>query len=151
MWNKTNILKIFKKTLIIFSLIFFSFFSINYFSINVAIGCSYSWNLDITSALTNCLQDSDLVEAKSTKNLNIDEWFKEILINWTTKIATFLALGTIFAIALGSFMMVFSLWEEEKIKKWKDVVKWWIIWLLAVVSAGFVISVVVKLIYTIWG
>ena len=112
--------------------------------------CSFDNNSDVMWALENCIWDwkTDLV--KTWSDLNVETWFKKKLTEWTTKIATFLALWAIFSIALGALKMVLSWWEEEKIKKAKDIVKWWILGLLWVVSAGFLISVVVKLVYSIW-
>ena len=110
--------------------------------------CSYDWEWSVVGALEGCMSGSKLV--KNNWNLKVDDGFKKALIDWTKKIATFLAFWAIFAIAFGSLKMVLSWGEEEKIKKWKDVIKWWIIWFLWVVSAWFLISVVVKVVYTIW-
>jgi hypothetical protein len=132
-----------KKIILLFSLVLISFSS---FDLTFS-ACNYiSW--DISKAIWDCLSDSKLVE--TPEKLDVETWFKEKISEWTTKIATFLALWAIFAIALGSLKMVLSGWEEEGIKKAKDIIKWWIIGLLWVVSAGFLISVVVKLVYSIW-
>ena len=135
-----------KKIVLIFSFILISFFS---FDISFS-ACSYDGVWDVESALNNCIWDweTDLVE--TWDNLEVADWLKTKLTEWTTKIATFLALGAIFAIVFGSFKMVLSQWEEEAIKKAKDIIKWWIIGLVWVVSAGFIVSVVVKLVYSIW-
>ena len=134
-----------KKIILLFSLILISFSSYDLtFS-----ACNYNW-WNVMSALEWCVWDwtTDLVE--TWDNLEVADWFKTKITDWTTKIATFLALWAIFSIAFGSLKMVLSRWEEEGIKKAKDIIKWWIIWLLAIVSAGFIISVVVKLIYSVW-
>lgn len=146
-----------KKILIFISLLIFSFFSVDFW---YTVDCSYDWNWTVVDSIENCVDDSTLLKTKNIKNkdwniisssnLKVNEWFKEVLIHWTKKIASYLAFWAIFAISFGSLKMVLSRWEEEEIKKWKDIIKWWIIWLLAVASAGFIISVVVKVIYTIW-
>jgi hypothetical protein len=136
-----------KKIIILLFIILINFSILDFSYWN---NCSYNWVWDVAEAIWDCLGNSSLVEAWNSWNLDVDDWFKEQLINWTKKIATYLAFWAIFSIAFGSLQMVLSWWEEEKIKKWKDVIKWWIIWFLWVVSAGFLISVVVKLIYTIW-
>ena len=139
-----------KKSLIFLYIIIISFFSIEFL---YAANCSYDWTGtgSVSDALEGCVAGtgSKLVN-NIWEDLKVDWWFKEVLINWTTKIATYLAFWAIFAISFGSLKMVLSWWEEEAIKKWKDVIKWWILWLLWVVSAGFIISVVVKIVYTIW-
>lgn len=146
-----------KKILIFISLLIFSFFSVDFW---YTVDCSYDWSWTVVDSIENCVDDSTLLKTKNIKdkdwniisssNLKVNEWFKEVLIHWTKKIASYLAFWAIFAISFGSLKMVLSRWEEEEIKKWKDIIKWWIIWLLAVASAGFIISVVVKVVYTIW-
>jgi len=157
MYSKINTLGVVNKILVFFWLIIVSFFSVNLW---YAVECSYDWWWNVVDALENCVDDMSLVKTENMKdekwniissdNLKVDDGFKTVLINWTKKIATYLAFWAIFAIAFGSLKMVLSWWEEEAIKKWKDIIKWWIIWLLWVVSAGFIISVVVKVVYTIW-
>jgi hypothetical protein len=136
-----------KKIIIFLSLIIISIFSIN---IWYAANCSYEGWWNVVDALENCVAWADSKLVNNNWDLEVDGWFKDVLIDRTKKIATYLAFWAIFAIAFGSLKMVLSWWEEEAIKKWKDVIKWWIIWLLWVISAGFIISVVVKFVYTIW-
>ena len=112
--------------------------------------CSYDWYWSVENALEWCIAWWDSKLVNNAWDLKVDWWFKTVIIKWTKKIATYLAFWAIFAIAFWALRMVLSQWEEENIKKWKDIVKWWIIWFLWVVSAGFLISVVVKLVYTIW-
>jgi hypothetical protein len=45
--------------------------------------------------------------------------------------------------------MTLSAWEDEKIKKAKDVIKWWIIGFIWVISASWIILFVVNLMYSI--
>ncbi len=135
-----------KKIILLVSLLLISFFS---FDLTFSAWCNYNW-WDVMSALEGCVWDwkTDLVETWA--DLDVAGGFKTKIAEWTKKIATYLALWAIFAIALGSLKMVLSRWEEEGIKKAKDIIKWWILGLLWVVSAGFLISVVVKLVYSIW-
>jgi len=136
------------KKIILFFVIFFLFFN---FSDFLFANCSYDWYWNVADALEDCVWggSTDLVD--NSWDLKIDWWFKEVIIHWAQKLATFLAFWAIFAIAFGSFKMVISTWQEDQIKKAKDIIKWWVIWFLWVVSAGFLISIVVKLIYHIWG
>lgn len=135
-----------KKIILIFSLILISFSS---FDLTFS-ACDYNW-WDVMWALENCIEDWKMQLVDPWENVEVDDWFKVKITEWTTKIATFLALWAIFSIVFGSLKMVLSWWEEEKIKKAKDIIKWWMLGLLWVVSAGFLISVVVKLVYSIWG
>lgn len=131
-----------------------SLFIITIFSFDVSFSdssnCKYTKWESVLWALKNCVWDWQTDLVKTWNNLKVDGWFKTKIIQWTTKIATFLALWAIFSIVFGSLKMVLSRWEEEAIKKAKDIIKWWMIWLLWVVSAGFIISVVVKLVYSVW-
>lgn len=138
-----------KKIIILLALLIFSFNIINFSNTVYWAWCNYDWYWDVAGAIENCIWwDSGLVDNWS--DLKVDGWFKEQLIKWIKKIATFLALWAIFSIAYGSLQMVLSTWEEEKIKKAKDIVKWWLLWFVWIISAGFIISLIVKLVYSIW-
>ena len=134
-----------KKIILLFSLILISFSS---FDLTFS-ACSYNW-WDVMWALENCVGDWQTKLVETGSDLDVKTWFKEKITYWTKKIATFLALWAIFSIVFGSLKMVLSTGEEEKVKKAKDIIKWWMIWLLAIVSAGFIVSVVVKLVYSVW-
>ncbi len=138
-----------KKIILLFSLIFISFSSFNLTFSVFNSNCIYNW-WNVMLSLENCVWDweTDLVE--TWWNLEVADWFKDKITEWTTQIATFLALGAIFSIVFGSLKMTLSRWEEEWIKKAKDIIKWWMLGLLWIVSAGFLISAVVKIIYSVW-
>ncbi|MDQ7009788.1 MAG: hypothetical protein Q9M94_05845 [Candidatus Gracilibacteria bacterium] len=133
-----------KRIFILLSLVLISFFS---FDITFS-ACNYNGG-DVMGSLENCIGDGETDLVKTGDDLKVDGGFKVKIMEWITKIATFLALGAIFSIVFGSFKMVLSAGEEEGVKKAKDIIKWGIIGLLAVVSAGFIVSVVVKLIYSV--
>ncbi len=103
---------------------------------------------DIRDSLEKCVWSSALVQVKDAY---VTGWLKDVLNGWIQKIAGFLALGAIFAIAFGSLKMTLSMWEDEKIKKAKDIIKWGIIGFIAVISAGFLIATLVNLIYSLAG
>jgi len=105
-------------------------------------------NPDIRDALEHCVWSSALVQVEDAY---VTGGLKDVLNGWIKKIAGFLALGAIFAIAFGSLKLTLSMWEDEKIKKAKDIIKWWIIGFVAVISAGFLIAVVVNFIYSLAG
>ena len=106
---------------------------------------SWSWS-DARFALEGCVADSALVQPA---DLYVSGWLKDVINWWIAKIAWFLALGAMFAIAFGSLRLTLSMWEDENIKKAKDIIKWWILGFLAVISAGLLISTVVNVIYSI--
>ncbi len=104
--------------------------------------CTMTWGIDA------CLQNSYLVTPEG--NLKIEDWFKKVLQDWVINIAWFLWLVAIWAIVWGSFMMVISIWEEEKVKKAKDMIKWAIFWFLWIVLASFLITLVINFMYGLW-
>ena len=136
----------FKRFILLFSLILITFLNFDFaFS-----SCSYDWWWDVAWAIENCIWNWETYLVPTGGNLSVEEGFKQKIIYWNQKIATFLALWAIFSIVFGSLKMVLSAGEEEKIKKAKDIIKWWMVGLLAVVSAGFIVSLVVKLVYSVW-
>ena len=109
-----------------------------YMILNVNAGCStIDW----------CLEWSLLVDWSGDQA--IDLWFKDKVLDWVTKIAWFLWLMAVLAIVFWSFMMVISTWEEEKIKKAKDMIKWAILWFLWIVLAASLIEIVVNFMYSL--
>lgn len=136
----------FKRFILLFSLIIIAFLNFD----SVFSACSYNWWGDVSNAIENCLWNWETDLVPTGGDLSVETGFKQKITYWNKKIATFLALWAIFSIVFGSLKMVLSAGEEEKIKKAKDIIKWWMIWLLAVVSAGFIVSLVVKLVYSVW-
>jgi len=134
-----------KKILILFILLFsiLTFVSPEVFS-----ACTYKdWD-DVWSGLDTCLKNSDLVNWKSVK-LEAWGWFWLQIQQWTKNIALYLWVFAVWSVVIGSLMLTLSAWEEEKIKKAKDVVKWGLIWFIWIVSASAIISLVVRIMYSI--
>jgi hypothetical protein len=127
---------------IIFILIIFILSSISF--VYWAWNCSYNWK--IKDSLDSCLSDTTLVNPRGDLNTTWWEFSKKIY--WVRKtIATILSLAAVLWIVYGSFMMVTAAWEDEKIKKAKDIIKWSIIWFLGVVLASSLIALVTKFIF----
>ena len=131
------------KKIIIFSLLIISLIMISKISFSA---CSYNW-WNIAGSIDSCLSSSSLVDA--TWDISIEVWFKNKILDWVKNIASFLWLVAIWAIVWGWFMMVISTWEEEKIKKAKDMVKWAIFWFLWIVLASSLIALVVNFMYSL--
>lgn len=109
--------------------------------------CNYDWTGDVGDALAGCVQGSDVVT--SGWDFSVEGNFKAKINSWTRTIASVLWLLAVGSIVLGSFMMVISGGEEEKIKKGKDIIKWSIIGFLWVISAWALISILVNFIFAI--
>ncbi len=118
----------------------------------VSANCSYnksnedSW--DTATNLMGCLEwwKSKLVEPEI--DALAESWFKKQIVGWVKNIAWFLWLIAVSALVYAGFMMAISTWEEDKIKKAKDIVKWTLLWFLWVVTAGSIISIIVNFMYS---
>jgi len=127
-------------------IILFLLLSIFSLSFVYAWSCSYNLWWDIQSSLNDCLSDTTLINPWSDLKTTWDNFSKKIY--WITKtIATILALWAVLWIAYWSFLMVTATWEDEKIKKWKDVIKWSIIGFLWVVLASSLIVLITRFIF----
>lgn len=133
-----------KKIIITFIFLVFSFFI---FSTNVFVEwpCDMWESGDVKWTLTDCLWSTDLVWA--WEDLALEDWFKEKIITWTQNIALYLGIAAVFAIVLSALMMTISAWDDEKVSKAKNVLKWAIFWLLWIILASTIITLVVKFIY----
>jgi hypothetical protein len=110
--------------------------------------CTYSDWQPVWSALDSCLNWSALVDWNNVK-LTADWWFQTKVKQWTTNIALYLWVFAVWSIVVWGLMLTLSAWEEEKVKKAKDIVKWWIIWFLWIIFAAWIISTIVRIIYSI--
>ena len=104
--------------------------------------CIFTWSLwwwEDLSWWWNLIQAWDM---------KMETWVRRLLLHWAINLWSVFAILAVFWIVYGSFMLVISTWEEEKIKKAKNIVKWSIIWFLAVVTAGTLISIVTNFLYS---
>jgi hypothetical protein len=69
--------------------------------------------------------------------------------NWTNTIARFLAVLAVFWIVFGWFRFTISAWEDEKITKAKNIIKWSIIGFVWVLTATLIINLVVNIMYSL--
>lgn len=107
------------------------------------------WADDITNiwdSLDACLSDSKLV---SWEDGSIETWLSAKINSWVKNIWIVLWLLAVWSIVYGSLLMTLSTWEDEKIKKAKDVIKWWIIGFIWLISVSGIILLVVNIMYSI--
>ena len=125
-------------------------------------GCNfdpdYNENGDTTTvanALNDCFENTDKTKLVTTAwvndgaSLDIADGFKKKINSWVQTLGSILAILAVGSIVYWSFLLVISGWEEEKLKKWKDVVKWGIVWFLWVVFASALIAIVVNIMFSI--
>ena len=111
----------------------------------VSAACEYNGG-SIASELDNCLSWSDLVNPGDGL---IESGIKNKVVYWTTQLAGLLWLLAVWAIVYGWLMMTISWGEDEKIKKWKDIVKWSMLWFLALIVASWVVRLIVEVMFSV--
>lgn len=104
------------------------------------------WPGSIKDAIDWCLAWSALVD---WQNVKLESWFWTKIKNWVNNIALYLWVFAVWSIVYWGLMMTLSSWEEEKVNKAKDIIKWGIIWFLGVISASAIINLVVKIMYSL--
>jgi hypothetical protein len=122
----------------------FSFIHASYADCNV--NESQIKNLDISDKLSECLDWSDLVDPGDGL---IEVGIKDKLIQWTAQLGWLLWLLAVGAIVYGGLMMTISWWEDEKIKKWKDIVKWAMLWFLWLIAAWWIVRLIVEVMFSV--
>lgn len=108
--------------------------------------CVYVEWTSLSKSLDNCLDDTALV---NWWDAEIWSWFDEYIINWTKNISFYLAFFAVMSIVIGSLMLTFSSWDDEKVNKAKWVVKWWIIWFIWILSAWTIVTILIKIMYSL--
>jgi hypothetical protein len=77
----------------------------------------------------------------------IETGLKATINRWTTQLSALLGLLAVGAIVYGGLMMTISWWDDEKIKKWKDIVKWSMLWFLGLIAASWIVRLVVEVMF----
>lgn len=126
---------------IIFILVLASFIFIE----NTFAECVYDW--DVVWNLQKCIWETDLYKVW---NVEVESWLKEILLKWIKNIAIYLWIAAVFAIVFASAMLTLSAWDDEKINKAKGIFKWSVFWLLWVMFASVIITLIINVIYRLW-
>lgn len=134
------------KKIILFFVFCLSILSIN----NIFASCTYNdWDWP-SRILKNCKPDN-VVWDKGEK-FDIwweNSWFKKRINTLVTNISLVLWVLAVWSLVYAWFLFQFSAWEDEKIKKAKDIFKWTIIWFLWLISASWIIYIVINLIYSL--
>lgn len=110
-----------------------------------AAGCDYGGG-SIANELEGCLSGTDLVNPGDAL---IESGVKQKLLDWTNAIWWLLGLLAVGAIVYGAFIMTVSGWDDERIKKGKDIVKWSLVWFFALISAGSLLRLVTEVIFSV--
>ena len=109
--------------------------------------CSFDGN--IRNSLDNCFLNTDVVAPPEDLEVVNGGGFNRFLLLWIDALAGVLAVVAVWVIAYGSLMFTISAGEEEKITKWKDIIKWWLLWFIGIISANALIELIINILYDI--
>ncbi|MCP4523796.1 MAG: hypothetical protein GY828_06295 [Candidatus Gracilibacteria bacterium] len=128
--------------------VFLCVFLMGFSGVTASNNCKISTGATIKDNLKNCMGDTSLV---NTDDAKVGEGFKKVINGWTNNIALFLGILAVGSVVYGGLMMTLSTGDDEKIKKAKDIVKWGLLGLLAVVLAATVVTLVINIMYSFSG
>jgi len=117
------------------------------FHISSVFWCDFNGN--IWQSLDGCFTDTKVVSPPEDLEVVDGGWFNTFLLLWVNALAWVLAIAAVGAIAYGSLMFTISAWEDEKITKWKDIIKWWILGFIGIITANALIELVINILYDI--
>lgn len=118
------------------------------FSFNGAFAMDY-WSYDESSDVSTNLNNfaPDTLVWTNVDKYTVETWFKTQISTIVKNISIALSLIAVWALVFAGLKMTLSQWKDEDIKKAKDIIKWTIIWYLALISAWAIIAIVINFIY----
>jgi len=112
-------------------------------------GCSFDAS-NISDSLDNCFSEwTQVVSPSWDLEVSRGGWFNNFILGWVESISGILALALVGVIAYGSFMFTISTWEDDKITKAKDIIKWGIIGFIGILTANALIELIINILYGI--
>ncbi len=141
------------KKIILFLTIFFSFIWLNYAIDRTEVNCTFPDDKKINENVKRCIDENKFPWVVAPwDSLDLSHWnsFSDSLKKWSEKIAILIGSLAVFMLVYASFLLVISWWEEEKIKKAKDIIKWTLLWFIWLISAWLIVMIIVKLWYFFW-
>ena len=108
--------------------------------------CSYDEWASLSSFLNGC-KPSSVVGASDMK---VEKWFKEKVKIWITNLSVFLWVMAVGSLVYAAFLMQISGWEDEQIKKGKNIIKHTILGFLGLITASGIIYLVVNVMFWLW-
>lgn len=138
-----------KKILLILVLLVSSFFVLAEVSTADCSTFNSESSLSISDSINSCLSNSKVLVQANNWNLKINDWLKTTLMRWIIKIASLLWLLAVWALVYAAFLFTMSAWEDEKIKKAKDITKRAILWFIWVIWASSLIAILINVMYSV--
>lgn len=107
------------------------------------------WSYDESATVSDNLNGfaPDTLVWTNVDKYTVETWFKTQISSIVKNISIVLSLIAVWALVFAGLKMTLSQWKDEDIKKAKDVIKWTIIWYLALISAWAIIAIVINFIY----
>lgn len=128
--------------ILLIGLLFLGCFSSWY---DVFAACSFWW--DVKWSLQSCFTSGTKVVTAS--DMSVTWGLKTKILWWVNTIAGLLWLLAVGAIVYGGMLFVLSGWIDEKVTKWKKIIKWAILGLIGLVSASSLIALVVNIMFAV--
>ncbi len=127
------------------TLLFVTIFS---FQVHAAPCDSFSGDGDITDLVTWCIESEGQLTVRGN---DLEVWgdTNDIINDLISTLWILLSIWAIIMIVYSGLLMTLSWWNDEKVKKWKDLLKWTLIWYIALLTAWWIVSFVISLIYNI--
>lgn len=109
------------------------------------------WDYDESSTVSDNLNNfaPDKLVWTDKATYDIEQDFKSQIWDIVTNISVALSIIAVLALVIAALKMTLSQWKDENIKKAKDIIKWTIIWYLALISAWAIIAILINFIYSI--
>ena len=111
--------------------------------------CNYDGQWWLVKTLTDCIDEPNFKWVVPEDNLDLSTWIgvSKLVTKIVKNISIILFIIAVWALIYASYLLVLSGWEEEKIKKAKDIIKWTLLWFIWLISAWLIIMLVVKVGY----
>lgn len=103
-----------------------------------------TWGESVTNIVEDCVKGTIVV---NKDDVEVGWWANDIVLNFIQIVWSILSILAVLMLVYSGFLMTLSTGDDEKIKKGKDLFKWTLIWYIALLSAGAIVSLVISTIY----
>lgn len=108
--------------------------------------CNYTEWADLSSFLDDCKPE----KVVSADDMTVEWWFKDKINEWITNISLILWILAVWALVYAWLLMQLSAWEDEKIKKGKNIIKWTLTGFLLLISASAIVYIIINVMFGLW-
>lgn len=138
-----------KKIILVLLMVFLSYSSASAINISGGWGnssCRYTEWSSLSSFLNGC-KPKTVVGATDMK---VEGGFKTKMNRWIANMSVFLWVMAVWSLVYAAFLMQISGWEDEQIKKGKNIIKHTILGFLGLITASGIIYLVVNVMFWLW-